>query len=62
MADTEPSGSSTAAIYCTRPISLENLSTSLDVRLTQNVRGSSKVEVYYRISGGEETRKLSDLN
>ena len=62
VADTEPSGSSTAAIYCTRPISLENLSTSLDVRLTQNVRGSSKVEVYYRISGGEETRKLSDLN
>jgi hypothetical protein len=62
VSDTEPSGSSTAAIYCTRPISLENLSTSLDVRLTQNVRGSSKVEVYYRISGGEETRKLSDLN
>jgi len=62
VADTEPSGSSSAAIYCTRPISLENLSTSLDVRLTQVVRGSSEVEVYFRVSGGEETRKLDDLN
>ena len=62
VADTEPSGSSSAAIYCTRPISLENLSTSLDVRLTSVVRGTSEVEVYFRVSGGEETRKLDDLN
>ena len=62
VADTAPNGSSTAAIYCTRAISLENLSTSLDVRLTSNVRGSSKVEVYYRVSGGEESRKLDELN
>ena len=62
VADTEPSGSSTAAIYCTRPIKLDNLTTALDVRLTSNIRGSSEVEVYYRISGGEETRKLDDLN
>ena len=62
VADTEPSGSSTAAIYCTRPIKLDNLTTALDVRLTSNIRGSSIVEVYYRISGGEEQRKLDDLN
>ena len=62
VADTEPSGSSTAAIYCTRPIKLDNLTTALDVRLTSNIRGSSIVEVYYRISGGEEQRKLNDLN
>ena len=62
VADTEPSGSSTAAIYCTRPIKLDNLTTALDVRLTSNIRGSSIVEVYYRVSGGEEQRKLDDLN
>ena len=62
VADTEPSGSSSAAIYCTRPVVLENLTTALDVRLTSVVRGSSEVEVYYRVSGGEEQRKLDDLN
>ena len=62
VADTEPSGSSSAAIYCTRPVVLENLTTALDVRLTSVVRGSSEVEVYYRVSGGEEQRKLDELN
>ena len=33
--------------YCTRPITLENPSTALDVRLTQSVRSTSSVRVFY---------------
>jgi hypothetical protein len=60
--DTQPTGSSTAAIYCTRPINLENPSTALEVRLTQNVRSSSSVRVYYRVTSSEEVRNIDDLN
>ena len=59
--DDQPSGSSTAAIYCTRPISLENPSTALDVRLTQNVRSTSSVRVYFRATSSEEVRNIEDL-
>ena len=61
VADTASTGTSSAAVYCTRPITLENESTALDVRLTQNVRSSSSVEVYYRITGAEEVRNINDL-
>ena len=50
------------AMYITRPINLENLSTALDVRLTQNVRSSSSVRVYFRVSSSEEVRNIEDLN
>ena len=33
---------------------LENSSTSLDVRLTSNVRSSSSVKVYFRVLGAEQ--------
>ena len=49
-------------MYITRPINLENLSTALDVRLTQNVRSSSSVRVYFRVSSSEEVRNIEDLN
>ena len=61
VADTVATGTSSAAVYCTRPVTLENESTALDVRLTQNVRSSSSVEVYYRITGAEEVRNINDL-
>jgi len=61
VADTAATGTSSAAVYCTRPITLENESTALEVRLTQNVRASSSVEVYYRITGAEEVRNINDL-
>ena len=35
-------------VYCTRPITLENPSTALDVRLTQSVRSTSSVRVFFR--------------
>ena len=42
--------------YLTKPVILENPTTALDIRLTQNVRSSSSVEVYFRTSSSEEAR------
>ena len=60
--DEQPSGSSSAAVYCTRPITLENPSTALDVRLTQSVRSTSTVRVFFRATSAEEVRNIDDLN
>jgi hypothetical protein len=60
--DEQPSGSSSAAIYCTRPIVLDNPSTALEVRLTSNVRSDAEVEVYFRITSADEVRNVKDLN
>ena len=60
--DEQSSGSSSAAIYCTRPIVLDTPSTSLEVRLTSNVRASAKVEVYFRGTSSEEVRDIKDLS
>jgi hypothetical protein len=62
IADTAPTGTSSAAVYCTRPIVLENASTALDVRLTQNVQTTSSVRVFYRVSGAEEVRNIGELS
>ena len=61
VADTANTGTSTAAVYCTKSIVLENSSTSLDVRLTSNVRASSSVRVYFRTLGPEDERSIEDL-
>ena len=60
--DIASTGSSTAALYLTKPVVLENSSTSLDVRLTSNVRSSSVVQVYHRTLGPEDERKIEDLS
>ena len=60
--DIASTGSSTAALYVTKPVVLENSSTSLDVRLTSNVRSSSTVQVYHRTLGPEDERKVEDLS
>ena len=60
-ADTESTGTSTAAVYLTKSITLENSSTSLDVRLASNVRSSSSVKVYFRVLGAEQDEKLEEL-
>ena len=62
VSDTSPTGTSSSAVYLTRPVVLETPSTSLDVRLTQNVRSSSYVEVYYRTTSATEVRNLGDLS
>ena len=61
VADTEASGTSSAGVYVTKPIVLENLSTALDIRMTSNVRATSSVLVYYRLSSSEEARKIDDI-
>jgi hypothetical protein len=61
IADTASSGTSSAAVYVTRPITLVNQSTALDVRLTANVRSTSEIEMYFRLSGAEEVRNIEDL-
>ena len=62
VADTANTGTTSEAVYITRPIVLDNNSTALDVRLTQNVRSSSEVRVYYRVSSSEEVRNINDLS
>jgi hypothetical protein len=62
VADTTNVGTSSAAVYLTRPVVLENTSTALDIRLTQNVRATSNVEVYYRTTSSEEVRNIDDLS
>ncbi len=62
IADSASTGSSTSGVYLTRPIVLENNSTALDIRLSANVRSSSQIRLYYRTSGGAETRKINDIN
>ena len=37
-------------------------SNALDIRLTQAVRDSSEVEVYYRTTSADEVRNISDIN
>src|SRR5210317_1745176 len=62
VADTTNVGTSSAAVYLTRPVVLENISSALDIRLTQNVRATSNVKVYYRVSSSEEVRNIYDLS
>jgi len=61
VADTANTGTSTAAVYCTKSIGLETSSTSLDIRLSSNVRSSSSVRVYFRTLGPEDDRSIEDL-
>jgi hypothetical protein len=60
--DTASSGTSSAAVYLTRPIVLENPSTALEVRLTQNVRSVASVQLFYRNSSAEESRDINELS
>ena len=62
VSDTTNVGTSSAASYLTKPVILENLSTAIDVRLTSNIRSTSKVEVYFRTSSSEEARNIDDLS
>ena len=62
VADTASTGTSTSATYCTKSIVLETASTSLDVRLTSNVRSTSKVKMYYRIIGSEDDTTIGKVS
>src|SRR5210317_1107619 len=59
--DTAVEGGSSAGAYITKSINLANPSTALDVRVAASVRASSSIKCYYRLSGGEETRRIEDI-
>ena len=59
--DTASTGTSSAAVYCTKPVLLENNSKALDIRLTANIRATSEVEMYFRVSGSDQDVQLSEL-
>ena len=61
VADTANTGTSSAAVYCTKPVILENNSKALDIRLTANIRATSEVEMYFRVSGSDQDVQLSEL-
>ena len=59
--DTAISGLSSAGSYMTRAVSLANPSTAIDIRVGASVRSTSTIKFLYRLSGGEETRRLGDI-
>jgi len=61
VADTANTGGSGPAQYITRPVILENESTSLDIRLSAQVPSTSEVEMFFRLSNADDARKMQDL-
>ena len=59
--DTATEGGSSEGNYLTRPVTLENPSTAVEVRVAASVRSTSSIKMYYRLSGGEETRRIQDI-
>jgi len=60
--ETASTGGSASAVYLTRPITLANASTALDIRLTANVQSSSEIEVYFRTTSSSEPRDIENLS
>jgi hypothetical protein len=61
VAETTNQGGSAGTKYITKPVILENPSTSLDIRLSANVRASSDVKMFYRVTSSEDVRLLGDV-
>ena len=59
--DTSVEGGSSAGVYITKKVSLANVSTALDIRVAASVRTGSSIKAFYRVTGGEETRRIEDL-
>jgi hypothetical protein len=59
--DTAIEGGSSSGSYLTKPINLENASTALEVRVAASVRSTSSIKCFFRLSGGEETRRIEDI-
>ena len=59
--ETTNTGGSAAAKYMTKPVILQNNSTSLDIRLSANVRSTSAIKMYYRATSAEDVRLLGDV-
>jgi hypothetical protein len=59
--DTAVEGGSSEGVYITKTVNLENPSTALDIRVAASVRSSSSIKAFFRVSGGEETRRIKDI-
>ena len=59
--DTSVEGGSSAGVYITKKVSLANASTALEIRVAASVRSTSSIKAFYRVSGGEETRRIEDI-
>ena len=59
--DTEAEGGSSSSTYLTRAINLANPSTAIEVRVDASVRVTGSIQAYFRTTGGEETRKITDI-
>jgi hypothetical protein len=59
--DTAIEGGSSEGSYVTKTVNLENPSTALDIRVAASVRSSSSIRAFFRVSGGEETRRIKDI-
>ena len=61
VAETANTGGSASAKYMTRPVILTNDATAIDVRVSANVRSTSVIKMYYRVTSAEDARKLGDV-
>jgi len=61
VAETKASQTSAETKYLTRPIILDNNSTALDIRISANIQTGSDMKLFFRTTGGEETRRLQDI-
>ena len=59
--ETTNTGGSASAKYMTRPVILTNDATALDIRVSANVRSTSTIKLYYRVTSAEDARKLGDV-
>jgi hypothetical protein len=59
--DTSVEGGSSAGVYITKKVSLANASTALEIRVAASVRSTSSIKAFYKVSGGEETRRIEDI-
>ena len=59
--DTAVEGGSSEGAYITKSIALANTSTALDIRVAASIRSTSSIKTFYRLSGGDETRRIEDI-
>jgi hypothetical protein len=59
--DTAIEGGSSEGVYITKTVNLENPSTALDIRVAASVRSTSSIAAFFRVSGGEEARRIKDI-
>ena len=59
--ETTTNGGSAAAKYMTRPVTLTNDATALDIRISASVQSTSKIRMYFRATSAEDARKMGDV-